>query len=130
LSLKRLKISGEITVCLVNDKIITKLNKEYALQNSSTDVLVFDISGPQDKKNMLADIIISTDAAIRNARVFKTAPLHELYLYIIHGSLHLLGYKDKTIAQRKIMQEKEQKLLTSINNTRYSILDTKHYVYT
>jgi probable rRNA maturation factor len=102
---------------LVTDKIIKKLNKEYAGEDCPTDVLAFDISQAKDKKNMLADIIISTDAAIRNARVFKTVPLYELYLYIVHGCLHLLGYRDKTTAQRNIMQEKTQKVMNSIHNT-------------
>ena len=57
---------------------------------------------------MFADIVISTDTAIRNAKIFKTTQLNELYLYVVHGVLHLLGYDDRTQKQRQIMQKKEK----------------------
>ena len=58
-------------------------------------------------KILLADIMISTDTAINNARKFKTTPDYELMLYVAHGILHILGYDDRTKTQMKRMRKKE-----------------------
>ena len=110
LSKEGLKKSGAITVCFVNERKIKELNLEYHHKNAPTDVLTFDLS---EKGNLLADIVVSTDAAIQNAKSFKTTPFYELNLYVIHGILHLLGYDDKTAKGRKIMQYKANKILNA-----------------
>lgn len=109
LELKGAKIPGEITICFVSDKAIREFNLLYLAKDSPTDVIAFDNS---NKKNeILADILVSADTAVRNAGIFKTTPLYELYLYVVHGVLHLLGYNDTTLKQKKIMREKELFLL-------------------
>lgn len=112
LSKERLKKSGAITVCFVNERKIKELNLEYHHKNAPTDVLTFDLS---DKKNLLADIVISTDAAIQNAKSFKTTPFYELNLYVIHGILHLLGYDDKNKKNSLIMHKKEKYLYKHVH---------------
>ena len=108
LSKEKAKISGEITVCFVNDSRIKKLNKTFHHRDSPTDVLTFDFAEPGNAKGILVDIIISTDTALRNAKIFKTAPEYELNLYLIHGILHLLGYDDRTAKQKQLMRKKEK----------------------
>ena len=56
---------------------------------------------------MLADIMISTDQAILQARSFKTTPGYELLLYVAHGLLHILGFNDHSPEQIKLMRKKE-----------------------
>lgn len=102
-----------ITFCFVNNRIIRKLNSRYLGKNYSTDVLCFDLSPNQ--KEILGEIAISTDAAVHNARIFKTTPRSELYLYVIHGLLHLLGYDDNNSQNRKIMQKKAAQILSNLN---------------
>lgn len=102
-----MKKSGEITICFVDDKRIKELNSRYTGRNEPTDVLAFDITERNDKSHILAEIAVSTDAAMRNALSFNTSPSYELKLYVIHGILHLLGYSDKGRRQRRIMQQKE-----------------------
>ena len=104
-----LKKRGEITVCFTNDALIRKLNARYLRKNKPTDVLAFDITNSKDKRQLSADIVISSDTAIRNARIFKTTPFYELSLYSIHGLLHLLGYDDHSRKNKKIMRGKELK---------------------
>jgi probable rRNA maturation factor len=106
LSSEGIKKSGEITLCFVNDRKIKELNLKYLGKNNPTDVITFDMPEPKSSDEIFADIVISTDRAISNAKVFKTSPLYELYLYIVHGALHLLGYDDKTPKQKKIMHER------------------------
>lgn len=94
--------------------VIKELNLMYLGENSPTDVITFD--NAQNKKGILsADIAVSTDTAIRNARIFKTTPLYEIYLYVVHGILHLLGYHDKTTRQKKLMQHKTNHILAALN---------------
>jgi len=105
LSKKGAKKSGEITVCFVSDRKIRELNKKFLHKDSPTDVLVFPM--PREGR-LFADIVISVDTAVRNARIFKTRVSGELSLYAVHGALHLAGYDDKTTKQRQIMRKKER----------------------
>lgn len=108
------KRSGEITICFVNDREIQRLNLKYSRKNIPTDVLAFDVTNPEDSRaNIFADIVISTDAAIRNALEFKTKPLSELYLYLVHGMLHLLGYDDRSRKQRELIRRKEKEYVNT-----------------
>jgi len=99
------KKSGEITVCFVTDLLIKKLNLKFLRHSGPTDVISFDISN--DPKKFMADIAVSTDTAIRNAKIYSTTPGQEALLYAIHGTLHLIGYDDSNPAQRSIMRKKE-----------------------
>ena len=104
--------SGEITVSFINDRKIRELNFKYLHKNAPTDVLVFDLSSKK-ASGLTADIIISTDTAIRNAALFNTSPAEEVKLYLVHGVLHLLGYDDKTPAKRRLMRKKEKEYVNS-----------------
>ena len=104
---ERAKESGWINICFVNNPLIKKFNAKFLKTNSATDVLAFNLGG--GKKIILADIMISTDTAIKQATVFKTTPDYELSLYIVHGILHILGYNDRTKTQTRLMRKKESK---------------------
>lgn len=112
LRLETLRRPGEITVSLVNDGQIRELNTIYLGRYCPTDVISFDIS--RDRKELIADIAISTDTAARNAKKYRTSPLFEIYLYVVHGLLHVLGYDDITIRKRKIMQERTKLILATL----------------
>ena len=109
LKLEKTKNKGELTISFTTDALIRKLNKKYLKKNAPTDVLAFDISNPKEKEHLRADIIVSTDTALRNAKEFNTTPFYELNLYSIHGLLHLLGYDDHSSKNRKLMRKKELK---------------------
>ena len=115
LSQEGIKKSGEITVCFVNDQRIKKLNLKYLGKNNPTDVITFDVAEPKTADKIFADIVISTDRAIDNADAFKTSPYFELYLYVIHGVLHILGYDDRNIKDKLLMRKKEKNLLKILN---------------
>ncbi len=102
---ERVKESGWINICLVNNALIKRFNAKFLKTNSATDVLAFNLNA--GKKIILADIMISTDTAIKQSSVFKTTPGYELLLYIVHGILHILGYNDRTKTQTKLMRKKE-----------------------
>lgn len=104
---ENIKGSGYINICFADDTLIRRFNAKYLKKNSSTDVLAFDLNGGKTGRILLADIIISTDTAIKNSRKFGTDPGYELMLYIAHGVLHILGYDDRDRARKKRMREKE-----------------------
>jgi len=108
----RCRKSGEIVISLVDDKKITQLNKKYLKQNRPTDVLAFDLS--ENKDRLWAEIIISTDTAVRNAAIFDTSPCYESYLYVAHGVLHILGLDDLTSTQAAIMQKKADRIVSKL----------------
>ncbi len=101
------KKSGWINICFVDNPQIKKFNAKFLKTNASTDVLAFNLSNKKDKDVILADIMISTQMALKQARYFKTTLNHELSLYVVHGILHILGFNDHTPAQIKLMRKKE-----------------------
>ncbi|MDD5156000.1 MAG: rRNA maturation RNase YbeY [Candidatus Omnitrophica bacterium] len=105
---------AEITVCLANNRRMRRLNLRYLGKDKPTDVLAFDLTA-KDKTHtrLIADIIVSAETAAANARRFKTNASYELLLYVVHGLLHILGYDDKGLRQRKIMQAKAARILES-----------------
>lgn len=102
-----IKESGYINICFADDPLIKKFNLKFLKTNSSTDVLAFNLNNNLENKILLADIMISTDTAIKNSRKFNTKPEYELMLYLAHGILHILGYDDRDKTQKKQMREKE-----------------------
>ena len=71
--------------------------------------MAFNLSEKKEKNIILADIMISTQEALKQAANFKTTPDYELSLYVVHGILHILGFGDHTRAQIKLMRKKESR---------------------
>lgn len=66
------------------------------------------------EEEFLGDIIISVDAARRQARDFKTTKKKELVLYLIHGLLHLLGYDDETPKEAEKMKRRQEEIFEAL----------------
>ena len=104
----------EISVLLVDDKVITDFNKQYLNKNYPTDVLAFrmqDGDFSDVHPEILGDVIISLDTAVSRAEEFKTDYLYESQLYLIHGILHLLGFDDSTKSKRNKMTAVQEEIL-------------------
>ncbi|MDO8488644.1 MAG: rRNA maturation RNase YbeY [Candidatus Omnitrophota bacterium] len=101
------KKSGWINICFVDNPQIKKFNAKFLKTKSSTDVLAFNLNEKKKKNIVLADIMISTQAALKQAVNYKTTPDYELSLYVVHGILHILGFDDHTREQIKLMRKKE-----------------------
>ncbi|MCK4882238.1 MAG: rRNA maturation RNase YbeY [Candidatus Omnitrophica bacterium] len=112
---------ASLSIVFVSRQRIKALNKKFLGRDYTTDVLAFDFTegngtlrrAPAGRaiKQITGDIIISTDAALKNARVFGTGLSEELALYVIHGILHLLGFDDHKKPDVEKMRRKEQQLL-------------------
>lgn len=116
--LKYLKEEGEISLVFCNDQFIKKLNKEYRGINESTDVLSFAFREvfypPNIKQSFLGEVIISTQTTRKQANSFKHSFDKELFILLIHGILHLLGYDHRQFEDAKKMKQREKELLTLI----------------
>lgn len=99
---------GEISVAVVDDPTIHKLNREYLQHDYATDVLSFVLESNSDSGLLSGEIIVSADTAAHAASENNVSTEAELMLYIIHGALHLAGLNDKDEANRKIMRAAER----------------------
>ncbi len=95
----------ELTYVFCSDEYLLKINQEYLDHDTYTDIITFDNSEEEGK--ITGDIFISIPRVKENAMKFSVSETDELHRVIIHGTLHLLGYKDKTPANKKKMTEKE-----------------------
>ncbi len=92
-----------------SDQYLLELNQQYLQHQTFTDIITFDHS--EDDNMLEGDVFISIDRVIENAKNFNVTFEHELKRVIIHGVLHLIGYKDKSKADQKIIREKENNYL-------------------
>jgi probable rRNA maturation factor len=95
--LKKEKAEGKINLVLMKDKEIRKLNRKFRKKDKATDVLAF----PMKEEGVLGDIAISTDTAKRNAKRYGVSYRCELKRLVIHGTLHLLGYRHGESMRKK-----------------------------
>lgn len=100
---------AELNFIYCSDDYLLKINKEYLDHDTYTDTITFDNS--ESKGEILGDIFISIDRVRENAKTFKTAVKDELHRVMIHSTLHLLGFKDKTTKDKTEMTAKENKYL-------------------
>jgi probable rRNA maturation factor len=94
---------GAVTIALVDDVAMRRLNREFAGKNTATDVLSFaagDLGAAAFARSasapFLGDIVIATGVARRQARVAGHAYAQELRVLALHGLLHLLGHDHET----------------------------------
>ena len=99
-----------LNLIFCSDKYLLEINKKHLNHDYFTDVITFDFS--EDNKNIEGDVYISVDRVADNAIKYKQEKDSELIRTIIHGTLHLFGYKDKTKKEKEIMTSKENKYLS------------------
>lgn len=128
---------ASVAVLLTNNEGIHAMNKEYRNIDRPTDVLSFpnvdyeepaDFSGiedaiedyfdPETGELCLGDIIISIDKVYEQAKEYGHAPLREFAFLVAHSILHLLGYDHMEAEEAKVMENKQEEILTSLGITR------------
>ena len=86
--------SYAISISFVKDREIAGLNRERLNRIGPTDVIAFDLSEPGLPLDRVGDVYISKDTALANSARFKVRPEEELLRLVVHGVLHVLGYRD------------------------------------
>ena len=94
-----------LTYIFCSDNYLLNLNRQYLNHDTYTDIITFNNS---DKQNAVeAEIYISIDRIHENALTFNHTSTDELHRVMIHGILHLTGYDDKAVPNKKKMTQKE-----------------------
>jgi rRNA maturation RNase YbeY len=104
---------AELSVLLVSDAVMRRLNREWRGIDRPTDVLAFaQAEGPGGAPaGLLGDVVISVDTARRQAGERHTPLAAELDRLLIHGLLHLLGYDhERSVAEARRMRRREDDL--------------------
>lgn len=104
------KTLGEVTYIFCSDRYLHKMNVEHLDHDTLTDIITF----PYNSNPIEGDIFISIDRVKDNAQDFKTTFENELHRVMVHGILHLCGYKDKTEEEAKRMRHKEDECLARL----------------
>lgn len=128
---------ASVAVLLTDNDGIHAMNKEFRDIDRPTDVLSFpnvdyeepaDFSGveasaedyfdPETGELCLGDIVISVDKVYEQAQEYGHAPLREFAFLVAHSILHLLGYDHMEEEEAKVMEAKQEEILTSLGITR------------
>lgn len=99
---------GDISYIFCSDEQLLEINKEFLNHDYYTDIITFDYS---ETDVVSGDLFISIERIKDNAKTLKTSYQEELHRVIIHGVLHLLGYKDKTEEESENMRKLEDECL-------------------
>jgi rRNA maturation RNase YbeY len=99
---------GPLAFIFCNDEYLLKINQQYLGHDYYTDVITFDYTRG---RNISGDIFISLDTVQSNAMEFGTTYEEELHRVIVHGVLHLMGFKDKSDDEANLMRQNENMAL-------------------
>ncbi len=106
-----------VSVLLTNDKEIRAINKKFLKHDYATDVISFEAGSGYlvgKEADYLGDVVVSVDTAQSMARELEIPWKQELARYLVHGTLHLLGYDDRATADRDKMSARQEKIVEKI----------------
>ena len=103
--------AGLVEIALVDDAEIRRLNARHRGIGRRTDVLAFPLEMPDTPLPLLGQIVISADAARRQARRLRVPLGLELDLLVTHGTLHLVGWDDRDPVEADLMHRRERDIL-------------------
>ena len=109
---------SEISIVIVDDAEIARLNQRYFRREGPTNVISF----PQEEGKagrlqtaLLGDVVISADTAARHARAAGIRTEDEILFLLVHGVLHLVGYDHEgPAAERREMEKKEKEVFKGL----------------
>ena len=105
------RIPGDLYFIITRDNELIKINREFLNRDYYTDVIAFDYG---DGKEVNGEIYISRDTVKRNANNYKVSLRNEMLRVILHGTLHLCGYKDQRNDEKEKMRREEDRWLKEI----------------
>lgn len=99
-----------INCIFCSDEYLHQINLQYLEHDYYTDIITFDNS--DDETSIEGDLFISIDRITENAQSQTISIPEETHRVMVHGVLHLLGYKDKTDGEKESMRKKENAYLS------------------
>jgi len=94
-----------INYVFCTDNELLKINRDFLGHNYFTDIISFNLS--KEKNKIEAEIYISVERVRENAEKLKESINQEIHRVIFHGTLHMIGYNDRTWKEKKLMRKKE-----------------------
>ena len=105
---EEMKVPGDLNFILTGDDEIREINMEFMGRDYTTDVIAFNYN----KGNTInGEIYISIETVFRNSKKYDVTLRKEVVRVIIHGILHLCGYNDQDLEERREMKDKEERYL-------------------
>jgi rRNA maturation RNase YbeY len=105
--------SAALSLVLIGDRSMRRLNRQYRKRDSTTDVLAFSMrEGPGPSSVLIGDVAISIPTAARQAGRLGRSLDEELTVLLVHGILHLCGYDhERSERDARRMQRRERWVL-------------------
>ena len=104
-----------VSIAIVDDAEIRKLNSRLLKRKSTTDCLSFDLTDDEGSQSpRLFELIVNGEMAVRQADSRGHSSEAELALYITHGLLHNLGFDDSSDSKAKKMHDMEDNILQQL----------------
>ncbi len=108
--------ADEVSISFVDADTICRLHLEHFDDPSLTDCCTFPIDVPGCEYCMLGEVVVCPFTALTYAQSHQSCPYEELTRYIVHGVLHLLGYRDMEEIDRSAMKKREEALLAHLGS--------------
>jgi rRNA maturation RNase YbeY len=95
---------ADVSVVYIDGNYCRSINRRFRGDDASTDVLAFSL---EEGETLEGEIYVNVDRARRQAREFGVSLANELGRLVIHGTLHLAGYEDRTRRGAEMMRKRE-----------------------
>jgi len=106
-----------VSITFVDDDAISALHEKYRKRQGPTDVLAFELSD-RGENSLLGDVYISMDRIIHQAKSFRVSRKEETIRLLVHGLLHLCGYRDDTAEMKEQMFMAQERVVQDYLNGR------------
>ena len=104
----------DIALIFVSDEFLSDLKKKYFQKNHFTDVIAFRLN-EYEELFIEGEVYISLPRAKENSEIYNQPYAKEVSRLIIHGCLHLIGFKDEFKSDKEIMRNNEEDILKIVN---------------
>jgi rRNA maturation RNase YbeY len=102
--------SWQVTVALVDDARLQSLHREFMGIDTPTDIMTFPVDeSPGETQG--GELVISVDHAVTQASAWGLSPDEEIAFLVVHGLLHLCGWRDDADEQRQRMLDRQRELI-------------------
>lgn len=109
--------SGVLQIILLSPEKMAELNALHLGHQGVTDVITYDLRQgtmtlpEEEEEQVVAEIYLCPKVAQQNAELYQLSPSRELFLYAVHGMLHLQGEKDASDKEKKAMRKEEKRIM-------------------
>ena len=113
-ALRLAKFRGAMSLAVVDDATMRTVNRDFHATDAPTDVLAFPLTAPGPRGAFDAEVVVSLTTAVREAGRRGVEPAAELMLYVVHGTLHLMGHDDHDPRKAARMHEETLAILSRL----------------